>query len=221
MKFANVGIIATLILGTHFNVSANLIVNGGFEDTKVKANSWQWFTADTINGWDGSNIEIWNNYLGVTATEGQQFAELNSHANGGSIFSIFQTFSTEIDSIYDFSFAYRARVNTNESFSISLGSNNDNFFSRVLDDHIMSTWNTMEDSFTAISTSTTIRFTSITPATSTLGNFLDDIKVVKRRNLDLASTAVSEPAIGTLFGLSLMVIMGLTRKKRAKNQSSN
>src|SRR5690606_20268956 len=74
--------------------NANLLTNGGFESNNVASGSWQFFSSSAVPGWDGSNIEIWNQYSGVSAYEGSQFAELNAHPNGGQAFTIFQDFTT-------------------------------------------------------------------------------------------------------------------------------
>ncbi len=211
MKLSSVAI-ATVALCIHINANANLIVNGSFEDSLVNTNSWKWFTSDKVNGWNGSNIEIWNNFSKVSAFDGTQFAELNAHANGGSVFSIYQTFDTEINGIYDFSFAYRARSNSNEAFSVSIDSFNDNIYTKILDDHIVQAWSSFTDSFVATSISTTIQFTTITPYTGTVGNFIDNIQVVQRPSL--ASTVVSEPSVAALFGLSLLTLGGFVKHRR-------
>lgn len=213
MKLSTVAV-ATLALGIHINANANLIVNGSFEDSIVNTNSWKWFTSDKVNGWNGSNIEIWDNFGRVNAFDGTQFAELNAHSNGSSVFSIYQTFDTEINGIYDFSFAYRARSNSNEAFEVSVDNANDNIYTRVLDDHIVKAWNSFTDSFIATSTSTTIQFTTITPSTGTVGNFIDDIQVVQRPGL--AAAVVSEPSVAALFGFSLLTLGGFVRHRRNK-----
>jgi hypothetical protein len=82
-KLAGLGVLVCLSHG----VAANLIVNGSFEDNNVKSGKWSWFTADKVNGWDGSNIEIWDNLLSINAFDGSQIAELNSHGSNKSIFN--------------------------------------------------------------------------------------------------------------------------------------
>ena len=206
-----------IALSIHINANANLIVNGSFEDSSVSTNSWKWFTSDKVNGWDGSNIEIWDNFGRVTAFDGSQFAELNAHANDGSAFSIYQTFDTEINGIYDFSFAYRARRNSDEAFSVSIDNSNDNIYTRILDDHIVKAWSSFTDSFVATSISTTIKFTSITPTIGTIGNFIDNIQVVKRPTLAARTTTIiSEPSVLALFGASLLTLGGFIGYRRKK-----
>ena len=130
--------------------SANLITNGGFEETDVGKNKWAWFTADKINGWQGSNIEIWDNYNRVTAFEGTQHAELNAHSANGDAFSIFQTFSTQVGGLYYVSFAYSARSNSNEAFMFNLDSADKTpIWSSLIEDHTVGQWSVFRTSFVA------------------------------------------------------------------------
>lgn len=194
---------------------ANLIVNGGFEDKDVPDGKWKWFSSSEIEGWQGSNIEIWDSYGSVEAFEGEQLAELNAHPNSTSgPFSIYQTIETSVDALYEVSFAYRARANSNEAFSFDvLSFSNENLFSDVIDDHSKSGWSFFSTQFTAIDAFTTISFTAIT--TGTVGNFLDDVSVFE------ISNAVAEvPAPGAfMLVLGAVVIMGFRRYLMAKDES--
>lgn len=190
-----------LVLGmtTSAVASANLLVNGGFEDNNVASGSWQYYSASAVNGWDGSNIEIWDHLGGVVAAEGNQHAELNAHPNSGS-FSIYQSFATVVGKVYDVSFFYSARSNTSESFQFSVAGLN-----ALIDDHVVGRWNQYMNSFTANSTTTTIRFTTVTPSYSTYGNFLDGVSVTRN---------VPEPAGYALFALGL-IGLGMARRRAA------
>lgn len=204
-----------LILGllTSAVASANLITNGGFEETDVGKNKWAWFTSDKVNGWQGSNIEIWDNYNRVTAFEGTQHAELNAHSSNGDAFSIFQTFSTQVGGLYDVSFAYSARSNSNEAFMFNLDSaDKTQIWSSLIDDHTVGQWSVFRTSFVAKDLETSIRFTSITPYSSTVGNFLDDIVVSQAFSASKISE-VSEPLGAIFFGLGLLAVM---RNRKAK-----
>jgi hypothetical protein len=199
--------------------SANLITNGGFEDTDVRENSWAWFNSNHVNGWQGSNIEIWDTYNNVTAFEGTQHAELNAHPSYGNAFSIFQTIATQVGSTYDLSFAYSARSNHNESFLVNLNAADDtNILSTLMDDHEVGQWSVFNSQFVAIDLSTTLRFTSVSPYSGTVGNFLDNIVVKQVFSPEISSRVsevVSEPAGLLLFGFVLMAMM----RNRANKKS--
>lgn len=201
-KIALVSATASLFATT---ANANLLVNGSFENPDVASGKWGWFTSANVPGWNGSNIEIWDNYAGVSAYEGSQFAELNAHPNSGQPFSIFQSFTTVAGQWYDVSFAYRARSSTNESFNFSI----DNL-SWLVDDHTTAGWSLFSSSFQATGVSSTISFTSVTPLTGTVGNFLDNVKVLTN------PTQVAEPATLALLGLGLAGL-GFSRRRIQKS----
>ncbi|PKG96670.1 hypothetical protein [Paraglaciecola sp. MB-3u-78] len=200
------------LIGVVTSASANLINNGGFEETHVNKNSWKWFKSSNINGWDGSNIEIWDRFGNFDAYEGEQHAELNSHSSNGDPFAIFQTIETEIGALYDVSFAYSARSNTRESFLFDLSSFNKAFLSVIVDDHQVKTWSLFNIRFEAIDLFTTIGFTSITPSTGTVGNFLDNISVLKSPTT--LTSKVSAPSIAFFI---MLVCMFLIRRKIISN----
>ncbi len=178
---------------------ANLIVNGGFEDNNVAAGGWSYFSSASVNGWDGSNIEIWDSKDGVVAPEGTQHAELNAHPNTGSLFSIYQTFSTVVGQQYDVSFFYSARENNNEAFNFSVGNLN-----LLFNDHVVGSWNHYTGTFVAQGTTSELRFTSTN--SSTVGNFLDGVVV------DVSHVTVSEPNSALLILLGLLGLVGLRAK---------
>jgi hypothetical protein len=197
---------ATILSATLATLSAtanaNLLVNGSFENPDVQTGSWQYFNSSSVPGWDGSNIEIWDHLNGEAAYEGSQFAELNAHPSSVQGFTIYQNFSTIIGQTYDFSFAYQARnaISPNESFSVQING----ILQDLLNTHTTTGWSVYSNSFTAIDTTSTISFSSITEGTQ--GNFIDDVKV---------TTQVAEPATLALLGLGLAGL-GFSRR-RMKN----
>lgn len=196
-------IIAGFLLAASAN--ANLIVNGGFEDNVVAAGSWNYFSSASVNGWDGDNIEIWNQMNGVVAPEGLQHAELNAHPFDGSAFTIYQDFATVVGQAYAVSFFYSARVNSNEQFSFSVDSLN-----AILNDHVVGSWKQYTGSFVATNTLSTISFT--TYDAGTLGNFLDDVVVVARAGGPQVVVAESSPLVMLLIGLAGLVFI---RKRKS------
>lgn len=180
--------------------NANLIVNGSFEDNAVNPGTWRWFYSADVNGWTGSNIEIWDDFLGVKAVDGTQFAELNAHANSGQQFTIAQSFNTTVNSLYDLSFFYRARRSNDEAFQVSLSNGQSNFFEQIMTDHIVGEWSFFNATFRAASSTTTLLFSSVQPHSGTVGNFLDNI-VVTGAPTSLSAQPVSEPAAFTLLAI--------------------
>jgi hypothetical protein len=185
--------------------SANLIQNGSFEDDVIPGNSWQSFT--DITGWEADDnnerFEIWNNYNGETAAEGNQFAELNAHPGSTLPFSIFQEFTTATNQSYDISFAYQARANDQEKFSFDVISGSDNL-DWLLSDHTTNGWRIFSESFVAAGTTTKIMFTSVNPLTGTVGNFLDDVRV---------TATVPEPGTLGLLSAGLIGLVAVRRRR--------
>lgn len=190
----------TTCLGAMFGLlclgaNANLIANGGFEDNTVAVGNWAYFPSASVNGWEGDNIEIWNQMGGVVAPEGTQHAELNAHPFDGSVFTIFQNFATVVGQTYDVSFFYSARVDSNEQFSFSAGT-----LAALLNDHVVGSWTQYSGSFVASSALSTITFTSFNAGT--YGNFLDDVVVTAK-----ASVVESSPLVMLLIGLAGLVLI--------------
>ncbi len=196
------------LLGFIAPVQASLIINGSFENNDVREGGWRWFESSNVDGWQGGNIEIWDGLGGVEAFAGQQHAELNAHPNNGEAFSIFQQFETEIGRTYDLSFAYQARRNNREAFRVEVVGD-DSLIDFVVDDHVRGIWSIFEHGFTANSSQTLLRFTSVFPESNTVGNFLDDVSV---------SAVIPLPATAWLF-LSAFLPLSLMRMIKPASQA--
>lgn len=197
-RFISILFLTIALLNVAMPAHAGLILNGSFENNDVATGKWKWFTANKVSGWEGSNIEIWDNLFGFESFTGSQHIELNSHGSkSAEPFSIYQTFDTEIGQTYSLSFAYSARRNSNEAFSVSITDSDANsLIDQIIDDHTRRVWSLYEDTFTATSTSTTLRFTSVTPTNRTVGNLIDAVEVNK----------VPEPSMLILFVLALATL---------------
>ncbi|TGN38895.1 PEP-CTERM sorting domain-containing protein [Marinobacter confluentis] len=179
--------------------SANLIQNGSFENPDIPTGTWDAFDSTGVTGWAGDRIEIWDNYNGVNAYHESQFAELNADpSDPDGFFSIFQSFSTVDGQWYDLSFAYRARQSDTEEFKVGAAG-----IEWSLTDHTTGAWSLFNGSFEATSATTTLMFTSVIPASGTIGNFIDDVRV---------TASVPEPGTLALLALGLAGL-GLRRRK--------
>lgn len=209
MQFSGLkmSVAAAMLLAATFlttSAQATLIVNGGFEANPLSNNRWSYFSANQVMGWQGSNIEIWHHLNGVMAPEGNQHAELNADGKNNGAWSIYQTFTTTIGQSYDFSFYYRARATTKESFEFSIGN-----FDALVQQYSTSAWRKFSGSFVADTTSSTIRFTSLT--SGTVGNFIDDVMVVQA---PLAFNA--EVPVGSTIALFALGLLGLMFQRRQR-----
>ncbi len=202
MKWAAISALFLALAGT--SAQASVITNGNFEDNVIGNNSWRWFIADQVNGWDGSNLEIWRGYAGVEAYSGQQFIELNAHGSNSGAWSIFQTFNTVSGARYQLSFAYRARANSNETFSVSVADLN-----QTLTDHITGEWRLFTGYFTAGNTSSLLRFTSGTAGT--VGNFIDDVQITELP-AQISSNSVPTGPTGALLAIAAAALFWRRRK---------
>lgn len=196
--------VATALVTT--SAHATLIVNGGFEANPLKNNQWTYLNSKDVLGWQGSNIEIWHHLNGVMAPEGKHHIELNADGNNNrEPWSIYQTFATTIGQAYDFSFYYRARANTKEAFQFSIGN-----VEALIQQHSTSAWNKFSGTFVADSTSSSIRFTSLT--SGTVGNFIDDV-VVTAVPSTLKAQVPAAPTLAVL-GLGLLGLVVSRRQRK-------
>ena len=195
---------AALMLGS-FSSHAGLIVNGDFEANTVNAGSWSWMPSSQVEGWQGSNMEIWHDMNGVQAMSGQYFIELNAHGDNQGAWSIFQNFATNIGQQYQLSFYYRARNNNNEQFELSLGDT-----SWLVDNHTTQGWAHYNNYFVADSNNTTLRFTSLNQGT--MGNLLDAVQV-SAVPVQVAAEVPAPAGIG-VFTLGLAALMAGRRRRK-------
>lgn len=103
------GLVAPAFTNNAFAIPTELVVNGSFEDPDCG-----FCVESSILGWSSTNlIEIRDNIIG-TASDGDQFVELDVHENS----AMFQTLDTIDGENYILSFDYSPRINKPASTNI-------------------------------------------------------------------------------------------------------
>jgi len=226
-------LLAMALLGTISTGQATVIVvDGGFETPSLAANGQDWAASSTAAaGWSTTEqdqkIEVWTSGLyGVSAYEGNQFAEINANQQG----TLFQDVSGLLKGLQiDFSFAHRGRV-TDESMRFSItdlgadglyGTADDTtLFSQVYTDGT-SAWGTYTSGSTAqiLTTGDTLRFSfeSLTPGS--YGNFLDGVEITA----STATATAPEPGTWAMIALLFCATYGsavASKLRRGASQPS-
>lgn len=198
--------VALACLGLHTTASANLVLNGSFEDVspapgvQTQANG-TWSIYNALAGWAttaGPGIEVRNNIAG-TASNGVNYVELDSTGNT----TMAQTLTTSAGSYYALTFDYSGRagvaaasngievlwnnvvVNLNPITASGIGQSN-----HVWTGFTFGVYGTGSDvlSFRSVGTQ------------DSLGGSLDNVRVV------------SEPGVLAAFSLGLLAL-GWTRRR--------
>ena len=95
---------------TAMATGTNLLVNGSFEASNLASyDTGRWGAFSSVPGWtaiSGSAIELWNNLIGVDATNGNNFGELDY--KGGQD-GFYQDVKTAAGQNYDLTFDARSR----------------------------------------------------------------------------------------------------------------
>ncbi|HSJ01146.1 MAG: PEP-CTERM sorting domain-containing protein [Verrucomicrobium sp.] len=85
------------------------LINGGFELPDIPAGTYN-NNLTTVPGWSTTDstgrIELWEDFQGVTAYQGAQFAEINAHENS----RLYQNVTIGEAGLVDYAFAHRGRA---------------------------------------------------------------------------------------------------------------
>jgi hypothetical protein len=228
-RLITLGLITGSILPFTTSAYAVVLVNPSFEDPTFPSASVN-FSA-TIPGWQTTDtaFEIWTSgFQGVTAYDGNQFAELNAYIAG----TLFQEVTgIAAGSQLDFFFSHRARVGTDVMALTITDLGADNTFG-TSDDTTLFTknysattaaWvlNTSKSVAPIFALGNNIRFAYSAISTgsgdSSIGNFLDNANFGV--GLDIPEEEIPFE-LETSAGLALLGLLGTFRLvKQAKNRS--
>lgn len=216
MKFRLAAAVAALALSAGAQAG---LTNGGFEQPGYGPNSVNFPLATVVPGWNTSatdnTIEIWTSaFNGVSAYQGNQFAELNAN----QVSTLYQNVSgITAGSVVGYQFAHRGRAGVDVmQFEVTdLGSNgvagggdDTVIFSRTVSDGNNAWGFYSGNGIVALGNNVRFSFISVSAAGgATVGNFLDaaDFGV---------GVGIPEPGALALVGLGLAAV-GLSRRKQA------
>ncbi|WP_208995150.1 cadherin domain-containing protein [Roseibium hamelinense] len=153
------------------DVGTNLIKNGSFESFDVDSGTWNQFAEDNSGAWTtNGNMEIWDNFNGVSATEGDQHLELDSEKN---VNSISQTVETSLGQVYDLSFDVQARRD-DDSNTVEVYWNGELVTSV---DPEKGSWETVELQVVGTGGSDVLEFRETSEDNDTYGAFIDNVEL--------------------------------------------
>ena len=214
--------VATSLIALLMISGANAgLVNGGFELPGLPVNGITITDASNVPGWSttatDNKIEIWSTaFNGVTAYQGNQFAELNAN----QVSTLYQNASgIAAGSLVGYQFAHRGRAGTDVMRFQLTDLGLDGIFGTGDDTVLFST--TATDGNTAwgfysgtgiVALGNTVRFSFISVSAAggaTVGNFLD------AADFGVGVGNVPEPGSVALVGLALAALGASLRRKAA------
>jgi len=213
--------ISVLLIASSANAG---LINSGFEKPEGTS-GYRIYDASLVPGWEtdasDKKIEIWETgFNGVTAYEGEQFAELNANR----VAALYQDISgINANETIGWEFAHRGRAGTDTIQLSIIDLGDDDTFDTVDDTTLFkqsfstkkAAWKFYSGRLSSLTLGNTIRFEwdSITSAGGpSIGNFLDAAAVGTEAGFD----EVPEPATLFLFGAGLLALAGQSIKRKKK-----
>ncbi len=163
------------------NICFEAIVNESFEDPIIPASTWRLRHESIVPGWlttatDGQ-IEFWSdNFLGVPAFDGNQFAELNATQNS----ALYQNLCLTPGTVMNWSLRHRGRAGT-DVMRLRIGADLASATVQGTMTDGNTAWGLHSGTYTVPlgQTNTVFIFEAVSTATGSLsvGNLIDDIKI--------------------------------------------
>lgn len=160
------------------------IINGGFEAPVLPARTYRIMSATEVTGWNttatDNQIELWSTgFNGITAYEGNQFAELNANLVGGN----YQVITTTPGDVLYWSFAHRGRGSSTvaDVMRIEIGPEGGAFNFTQNFGNTNAAWGYHSGSYVVPAGQTETRFSlaavSTASGNNSVGNFVDDFRL--------------------------------------------
>lgn len=168
-------------IGFSQNGNCNFLCNMDFEQPGVPAGNFRFINQSQVPCWKttatDAAIEIWgNNFLGVPAFSGNNFAELNAT----QVSTLYQNFKAPLGETVTISFAHRGRAGT-DVMSVSVGPVGGPYTTLGNFSATRNAWVFNQISYTFPSAGPqnySLRFNSVSAAGgATVGNFIDAVSV--------------------------------------------
>ena len=203
-------------------LSANLIVNGGFEDPAIPAGTFAALGGGgSIPGWDILGVDtalVNSSYAEANITfqarSGQAFMDLSGVGNSGPTSGIAQDVATLVGQIYTLSFwvgnadgSGNANYLLPSTVNLSIDGGGLVSFTNGATTTGLNNWRRFSATFTATGTTTNIAFLNGTDLGDSQTG-LDDVSLVE------GTTAVPEPSAWMLMISGFAILGGMARQKR-------
>ncbi|MDD7912172.1 DUF5801 repeats-in-toxin domain-containing protein, partial [Pseudovibrio exalbescens] len=153
----------------------NLIVNGSFEQPELGNGKWSNYKdGEGIEGWNGTDVEIQNQYEGRVASDGEQYLEIDA---AGQVDTVSQSVQTEAGAQYELSFDIAARGDGAETIEVYW---NGELLSA--EQAVGSDWTTVSFVVTGTGGEDTLEFREPAGENNTYGGFIDNVSLYKIGN---------------------------------------